>query len=262
MSKFETLVETLRRQQHLAIAFSGGIDSSLVARAAMDAGIDALAVTVDGPFFSRRSRAQAAEVAQEIGIPHVVFTTDYLPVEQTAHRCYYCKSVLAQMWKQTARQHGYETVADGVTGSELTDSRLPGAQAASQAGIWHPLAEVGMEKDEVRETARQLGLSVWNAPSESCLASRVAFGEPVTRRKLHMVEMAENCLHSLLGSGVVRVRLHGNVARIEVARHDILLVLHHRDTIAQKLLDLGFTYVTVDLQGYRSGSLHEQPSER
>ncbi|HDS59868.1 MAG TPA: ATP-dependent sacrificial sulfur transferase LarE [Thermoplasmatales archaeon] len=256
MGDYHTLVERLRPQRRLAIAFSGGIDSSLVARAAVDAGIDALAITVDGPLFSRRSMAQAAEVAQEIGISQVVVTTDYLPLEQSPQRCHHCKAVLARIWKQTAREHGYGRVADGVTGAELADPRLPGARAAGQAGIWHPLAEAGMEEDDIRGTARRLGLSTWKAPGESCLASRVAFGEPVTRGKLHMVEAAEDHLHSLIGSGVVRVRLHGGLARIEVDPDDFSTLLHHRTSIARTLLKLGFDQVTLDLQGYRSGSMH------
>jgi uncharacterized protein len=257
MEDYASLVSRIRAQGPLAIALSGGVDSSLVARASVDAGVDALAITIDGPLFSRHAISQATVVAQEIGIPHILVDTDFVPADSSPSRCRGCKAMMASTWLTVAHTNGFHRVADGVTAPDLGDGRQPGARASGEAGIWHPLAEVGMDEGTVRTVARTLGLSVWNAPSDACLASRIAFGEPVTREKLHRVEAAEAYLRSFIGDRIVRVRLHGDLARIEVSTDDMPVLMISCAAVVKRLKSLGFTYVTLDVQGYRSGSMHE-----
>jgi uncharacterized protein len=230
----------------------------LVAKAAIDAGVKSLAITVDTPLVSQYTLKQAAAVAQEIGISHLVVNTDFIPHETSPYRCYVCKTMMAERWHKTAISKGFHQVADGVTVTDLQDARQPGAQASEDAGIWHPLAEVGMDDGTVRTVARALNLSFWNAPTDACLASRIAFGERITREKLRRIEAAESFLRTLLGNRLVRVRLQGALVRIEVAVEDLPQVIDRREVIAQQLRALDFSFTTLDFQSYRSGSMHEE----
>lgn len=251
--RYHRLVSLLSDAERVAIAFSGGVDSTLVAMAAIDAGIGALAITVLSPVFATWQRRQASHAAQEIGIRHIVLDTDILP-PAGMDRCYRCKQEMARRWKETAAKYGYTCVADGVTAADLADPRMPGARASTRAGIWHPLAELELSEAAIREMAHERGLSVWNTPSEACLASRLPPKEPVTREKLRMIEAAEEMLRGV--SARVRVRCHEDIARIEVPWDAFATLLQRRQPIVARLRDLGFRYVTLDLQGFRHGSMH------
>ncbi|MGC9307954.1 MAG: ATP-dependent sacrificial sulfur transferase LarE [Thermoplasmatota archaeon] len=250
---YQCLVTALKEVDRVAVAFSGGVDSALVAQAAIDAGIETIAITVVSPVFARWQRRQATAAANEIGIQHIIVNADvFPPVGQD--RCYHCKLEMARLWTQTAAEHGFSIVADGVTIADLKDPSMPGAHAATEAGIWHPLAELELSGADIREMARYRGLSIWDAPSEACLASRLPPEETITREKLDRIEQAEDLLRSI--SPRVRVRCHGDIARIEVPPDAFEMVLQQRERIAARFIELGFRYVTLDLQGFRHGSMH------
>ena len=256
MDPYESLVCRIGEKDHLAIAFSGGVDSTLVARAAIDASVDTLAITIDSPLFSRHAIQQATQMAQELGIVHRLVPLDTFPKDTSPQRCYVCKTMMARKWLEVAVQHDYLCVADGVTAFDLLDSRQPGAHASSHAGIWHPLAEIGITDVAIRHIANSLGLSNSNAPPDACLATRIAFNEPITPEKLNRIEAAEAYIRSLLGHSLIRVRLHQTLARIELSPDDIPRLMAYQESVIQQLQALGFGYVTIDVQGYRSGSMH------
>lgn len=237
----------------IAVALSGGVDSAVVAAAATDADIEALAITIASPVFAGWQRRQATAAAKEIGIRHVVIETDMVPLAGS-DRCYRCKQQMARLWKNHAASHGYTRVADGVTADDLADPSMPGAKAAGEAGIWHLLAEIGLSNAAVRAMARRQGLSLWNAPSDACLASRLPPGEPVTREKLQAIEHAEETLRELTPHA--RARVHGDLVRIAVPPAYVQEVVRQRDAIIARMHDLGFRYVTLDLDGLRHGSMH------
>jgi len=250
---YPRLVSLLSRGDAVAIALSGGVDSALVAAAAADADIEAMAVTVFSPVFAAWQRRQASDVAAEIGIRHVVVETDRLP-PVGENRCARCKREMARLWKQTAAAHGFTRVADGVTVADLANPARPGARMATEMDIWHPLAELELAEADIREMAHERGLSVWNVPSEACLASRLPSDEPVTNEKMERIAAAEHMLREI--SPRVRVRVHDDLARIELPPELAEAVLQQRDAIVAKMHDLGFRYVTLDLQGFRHGSMH------
>ncbi len=251
--RYPRLVSLLSDGDAVAVALSGGVDSALVAAAAVDADIEAMAVTIFSPVFAGWQRRQASDVAAEIGIRHVVVETEWLP-PTGENRCAQCKREMARLWKQTAAAHGFSTVADGVTAADLANPARPGARVATEAGIWHPLAELELSEADIREMAHEQGLSVWNMPSEACLASRLPPDEPVTLGKLRRIADAEQLLREI--SPRVRARMHGDLVRIELPSELFEAVLKQRDAIVAGMLDLGFRYVTLDLQGFRHGSMH------
>ncbi|NOZ82355.1 MAG: ATP-dependent sacrificial sulfur transferase LarE [Euryarchaeota archaeon] len=260
--KLEALLEWFRRYRSALVAFSGGVDSAVVAAAAKRAlGSRALAVTADSSTMPRRELELARKVAAEIGIRHRVIHEDELEDERfrmnPENRCYYCRSKLAEALRRIAEQEGYEVIADGANASDLGEHR-PGLQALREHGIRSPLLELGMSKQEVREVAAHLGLSVSTKPPMACLASRIPYGEPITAEKLRKVELAEEFLFER-GFRNVRVRLHSNgtLARIEVEQEELARVLELREELTQHLRSLGFRYVALDLLGYRPGSMDE-----
>lgn len=259
---YDALRAAMRTRGRVLVAYSGGVDSGLVAKVAHDAlGEDALAVITDAETLPRRELEAAVAEAEEIGIALRV-----VPVEELANpayrqnlpnRCFFCRQELAEVLRPLLREEGFAVVADGINLSDLGDHR-PGIRAMDEAGFWHPLVEAGLDKDAVRRMARALGLSFWDKPSDACLSSRVAYGEVITVDKLRQVEAAEALLHDL-GFATCRVRHHGAVARIEVPPADLprLLEPEVARRVEEGLRALGFAYVTADLRGYRSGSLNE-----
>ncbi len=258
MKKYSLLLEKMREKGKVAIAFSGGVDSTLVAYATIQAEIDALLITLTSPLFPSYEAERAREIAQEFGIPHVIAAHPLHSDVATndVMRCYHCKSKEAKIWKDIAKKHGFRIVADGSNFEDMQDEKRPGVRASSEQGIWHPLAEVKMTKEDVRGIAKKLGLQIWNKPSNACLASRIAYGEKITVKKLQMVEKAEGFLRGI--SPQVRVRLHKSIARIEIPIDAISAMLDAREKIVAYLKKLGFVYITLDLEGYRSGSMHEE----
>lgn len=259
---YRGLVDAMRERKRVLVAFSGGVDSGLVARLAHDAlGGDALAVLADAESLPKDDRAQAIAEAQEIGIALRVLPMSELLspsyVANPSNRCYFCRKELGRNLVPLARELGFSVIADGVNVSDLGDHR-PGIQAMDEEGFWHPLVEGGLAKADVRALARHLGLSFHDKPSNACLSSRIAYGEVITVEKLERVDEAERALRAL-GFPVVRVRAHEGMARIEVPKEDISRLTSPE--IAEKALEAvrraGFVYVTVDLRGYRSGSMNE-----
>ena len=257
-----SLRERLARTGGLLVAFSGGVDSAVVARLAHDALAGrAVAVTLDSQTFTREELAQARSLARFIGIRHIVLRYDELKDphfrSNTPQRCYFCRKGMAARLLMTARRLGLLAVADGANLSDLSEHR-PGIRAATEAGIIHPLMDGRVDKQEVRRIARALGLPVHDRPSSACLSSRIPYGEEITEEKLRRVARAEACLRGL-GFRQVRVRSHGQMARIEVDR-DLLPRLFRKGTaqrIVSRFRKLGFIYITADLEGYRSGSMDE-----
>jgi uncharacterized protein len=257
-----SLVEAMRSRGRVLVAFSGGVDSGLVARLAYDAlGQDSLAVLADAESLSRHELHEAAAEAREIGIPLRVLQMSELAnesyVANPSNRCYFCRKELGRNLRPLAAELGFDVIADGVNASDLGDVR-PGIQAMDEEGFWHPLVEHGLGKSEVRALARHLGLSFHDKPSNACLSSRIAYGEVITLEKLQRVDVAEQALRAL-GFPVVRVRAHEGIARIEVPPEDIprLASPELSEKVLAAVRDAGFVYVTVDLRGYRSGSMRE-----
>ena len=259
---YDRMVASMRERGRILVAYSGGVDSGLVARIAHDAiGDDALAVIADAESLARRELQEALEQAAEIGIRVQTVQVSELAndryVANPANRCYFCRTELGGALKPIAYQRGFAVIADGVNVSDLGDHR-PGIQAMDEAGFWHPLVEFGLTKSDVRSLARELGLSFHNKPSNACLSSRIAYGEMITVEKLERVEQAEEAIRAL-GFRIVRVRAHEGIARIEVPREDLPRITEA--ATAQKVVEAvrnaGFVYVTIDLLGYRSGSMNE-----
>jgi uncharacterized protein len=261
------LFERLGGLQSVVIAFSGGVDSAFLAWASTRAlGLRALCITADSPSYPERHRAMAKEIARRFGLRHeFVFTREIESAEYRANapdRCYHCKHELYTHLVAVASTRGFAAVADGSNADDRGDYR-PGRKAAREFGVISPLDEVGLTKSEIRLLSREAGLPTWDEPASACLSSRIPYYSEVSEDKLRVIEQAEDILREL-GFRVVRVRHHGEVARIELARDEMprLLSGDVLDRAEAGIRALGFKYVTVDLRGYRLGSLNEGLSLR
>jgi len=259
--KKRRLIEILESCSTLAVAFSGGVDSTFLLAAAREAlGDGVAAVTVDSPIHSRREIREARAIAKALGVRHVVvpFGDIMAPgfVSNPPERCYTCKQLIFAEIIRVATSLKISRVAHGVNMDDLEDYR-PGLKAAEEMGVTSPLAEAGLTKADIRALSRKMQLPTWNKPSMACLASRIPYNQPITREALMMVEMAEESLLHL-GFDGSRVRHHGSVARIEVAPGDLQKTLgkEMRTEILKRLKQIGFTHVAVDLEGYVQGSLN------
>lgn len=262
VEKLEPLKILLAEMGQALIAYSGGIDSTLVAKVAYDVlGDRALAITADSPSLMVDDLIEAEEQAIAIGIRHEIVSTHELDnpnyASNPANRCYFCKSELHDTLKPLAVERGYPYVVDGVNADDLHDYR-PGIQAAKERGARSPLAEVGITKLEVREISRHLGLPWWDKPAQPCLSSRFPYGEAITAEKLQRVGRCERYLRQL-GRRNLRVRSAGDTARIELPPAEISAFVQGTDlpTLVTAFQDYGFTYITLDLEGYRSGKLNQ-----
>lgn len=261
--KEKKLIDWLRQQERVAVAFSGGVDSAYLAWAAFQAlGEQALAVTACAHSYPRRELVEAEELAGRIGIAHEIFSFDEFQVEGFAKnppdRCYFCKSAILIRIKEIAKARGIACIVEGSNKDDEGDYR-PGMRAVEEQGVYSPLRVVGLTKEEIRQLSRRAGLPTWDKQSAACLASRVAYGELITLEKLRMTEQAEEFLRDLGIKGQLRVRVHGDLARLELPEESIsdLLKEETKLRITEALKKIGFTYVTVDLQGYRVGSMNE-----
>ena len=262
LQKLEQLKQIFAEMDRALIAYSGGIDSTLVAKIAYDVlGDRSLAVTAESPSLLPEDLEDAKMQAAVIGIPHQVIQTREIEnpnySSNPVNRCYFCKSELHDTLKPLAQSLGYPYVVDGVNADDLKDYR-PGIQAAKERGARSPLAEVGVTKLEVREISQYLGLPWWDKPAQPCLSSRFPYGEEITVAKLQRVGRAELYLRKL-GWKNLRVRSQGDTARIELPPEQIQQFVLNTDlpSLVAAFQNFGFLYITLDLEGYRSGKLNQ-----
>lgn len=258
-NKIERLRAVTAKIKSLLVAFSGGVDSTVVAKVAFEMlGDGAAAATIDSPTLARRELATARRLAKEIGIRHLIIPAPEADPEllrNSCDRCYFCKQGEMTLLRQAARRESCEAIAFGITASDHLEHR-PGLRALTEARAFLPLVEAGIAKNEMRAIAEKLALSNHDLPSTTCLSSRIPYGQAITAEKLARVEAAESFLYEQ-GFQQVRVRYDGHAARIEVSPAEIGRLLERREHVSGQLKSLGFTYVSVDLDGYRSGSMDE-----
>ena len=258
--KHEKLKEILTSIGSLVVAYSGGTDSTLVLKVAHDVlGDKVIALTAVSASLPAAERIEAKQIARQIGAKHLLIESeetsnpDYLA--NTPNRCFFCKKETYGKLSAYAEQHGFQAIVDGTNADDTGDYR-PGRQAAHDYGVRSPLLEAGFTKTEIRQLSKELGLPNWDKPAAACLSSRIPYGTTITLEALSQVERAEALLHGL-GLRQLRVRHHGQVARIEAEPADFHLLLERRDEIVTALKAIGYAYITLDLAGFRSGSMNE-----
>ena len=260
--KLGELKRKLGERENVLIAFSGGVDSGALLMVAADVlGKErVLAVTLDSELLPRSELSRVEDFLKHSDLPYKIVQFPWQRndefVRNPYNRCYYCKCAYAKLLKDIAANEGITTIAEGVTVSDFDEHR-PGIGAAREEGIWHPMVEVGITKQEIRQIAKEMGLPFWDKPPSPCLATRIGYGERITKKKLKMIEEAEELLKAM-GLKQLRVRLHrGGIARIEVdkAEMGVFSDITPLEDVCRKIKALGFKYVTLDLEGYRRGSM-------
>jgi pyridinium-3,5-biscarboxylic acid mononucleotide sulfurtransferase len=261
-AKLEQMRAIFAPMRSLVVAFSGGVDSTLVLKVAHDAlGDSVLALTTTSPTMPDEDRDSAIAMARLIGARHMIVESNELEIPGYAanplNRCYLCKHNLFTVCEAKAAQLGIEEIVDGLNLDDLHDYR-PGMQAASEKRVRHPLVEAEMSKADVRALSRSMGLPTWDRPASPCLSSRFPYGMEITPERLAKVAAGEKLLHSM-GFAVARVRYHGEVARLELEQSQIARIFEQpiRETIDREFKKIGFRFVAIDLKGFRSGSLNE-----
>jgi uncharacterized protein len=261
--KIDEIIDNLRRHEKILVAMSGGVDSSLVALLVKKAVADnAIAITVDSLAIPREEIINAKRISKKIGIKHLVVNMKEMPnkifSQNPPDRCYYCKKSIIKKLKQIAKKHNIKIITDGTNLDDLKKHR-PGVLALTEEKIISPLAEAGLTKTDIRKIAKIFNLPNVDKPSMACLLSRFPYGQKITKENINQVAEAEKFIKKLLDAKEVRVRYHKDIARIELGRDERKLIFNEKkmDTICVKLKELGFKYITIDLLGYRSGSLDE-----
>ena len=260
--KLENLKVYLKSLESVAVAFSGGVDSTFLLKVASDVlGEKAVAVTALSASYPKREFDEACSFAKKNRIVHIAFESEELDIEgfssNPVNRCYLCKKELFLKMKGIAEENGLKNIVEGSNYDDNNDYR-PGHIAIAELGILSPLRFVQLTKHEIRELSKEMGLLTWNKPSFACLSSRFPYGESITVEKLSMVEQAEQAVIDL-GFSQVRVRHHNNLARIEINEDEFEKILKKdmRNQIFETLKKIGFTYVSIDIKGYRTGSMNE-----
>ena len=258
--KLEKLKEYLKSMGSVAVAFSGGVDSTFLLKVAHDVlGDNTVAVTVDSCLFTERDMREAKEFCQKEGIKQNIIDIEPLRIDGFAQnppdRCYICKREFFKKIREAVSKMGIENIAEGSNTDDIGDYR-PGMVAVREMGIKSPLKDVNLGKNEIRILSKEMGLKTWSKPSYACLASRFVYGEEITKEKLAMVDKAEQFLRDM-GFRQVRVRVHDNLARIEISPEEFEKMISASDKVYSYLKKLGFAYVSLDLKGYRTGSMNE-----
>ncbi|WP_100397914.1 ATP-dependent sacrificial sulfur transferase LarE [Bacillus sp. FJAT-44742] len=259
-TKLKKLQETLQEMGRVVVAFSGGIDSTFLLYVARDTlgKENVLAVTADSETFPQRELEDCRELAKKLDVKHEIISTSEFAIpgytENKSDRCYLCRDNLFENLKPLLEQKNYSNIVFGLIADDMGEHR-PGIIAAREHGVRGPLQEVELYKQEIRQLSREIGLPNWDKPSYACLASRISYQETITIKKLKMVDKAEEIIRDY-GVRQVRVRMHGEMARIEVMPEDMSLILKLHGTLQRELTELGFKYVTLDLAGYKSGSMN------
>ncbi len=261
MEKYQRLIEIIKEMGSVVLAYSGGVDSTLVAKALKDSGIVALAITSSSETIPQSEIEYAAKMAKVIGLDHIIIYTDELSnpnfISNPKERCFYCKDELFQKLKDLALKNGYRYIIDGSNIDDLSDWR-PGMLAAKKHRVRSPLIEVGINKEEVRYLSKELGLPTWSKPSSPCLASRFPYGMEITKEGLKKVDLAEAFLKKLFIKEL-RVRIFKDLASIEVTESDYRKFFDKtfRENIINYFKRIGFKHITLDIEGFRSGKMNE-----
>ncbi len=260
--KYENLKDSIKSYGKLAIAFSGGVDSTFLLKVSKDViGENVMAITAKSISFPEREHKESEDFCKDNGIEQIIVAVDQMSIpgfkNNPPDRCYLCKKVIFENIIATANSHGITAVAEGSNADDVTDYR-PGMRAIEELKVNSPLKDAGLSKDEIRILSKRLGLPTWSKPSFACLATRFVYGEEITEEKIKMAGAAEELIFNL-GFEQARCRVHGDMARIEVPEDDIekLMASDVRRKIAGEIKKLGFSYVSMDMQGYRTGSMNE-----
>jgi len=263
VEKTEMIKKAIKARESAVIAFSGGVDSATLAALAFEVlGEKALAVTIDSPLFPRQQLEIAFQTACEIGIQHKILQLSHLDIPDVSanpvNRCYFCKKALLETLLEFAEKIGYSVVLEGTNSSEIEGENRPGYRAVKEAGekVFSPFVEFNVAKEEIRKIASDLSLSAAQRPSAACLATRIPYGQTITVEALKKIEKAEDYLLSL-GFTQFRIRMHENLARIEIIERELEDAFRKKEEIFRCLKSLGFDYITLDLEGFRSGSMDE-----
>jgi len=260
ITKLEQLKNNIKEMKSAAIAYSGGVDSTFLLKVSHDVlGENVIAVTATSSTYPQRELEQAKQFTKNMRIKHVIIKSEETEIDDFSKnpndRCYYCKKELFSKIKQIANEEHFNYVLDGTNADDIDDYR-PGLKALQELGVVSPLLDVGLTKKEIREISKEMNLDTWDKPAFACLASRFPYGIKITKSRLKQVEKAEMFLHAI-GLKQFRVRYHNEIARVEVLKEDFQTILNHSQEIVKHFKKLGFKYVTLDIEGYRKGSMNE-----